>query len=197
MTPRAVLLWLERALAAAGVALGLWCAAIWVEARYTNALPPPAAPPSLASSARPASPAKVTPPVAPPRGSLVARFEAPTVHVSVPVLEGTDDETLRRGAGHIEGTALPGQNGNLGIAGHRDTIFRPLRHLHAGDPIVVKTGTRTYHYRVTRTMIVPPEDVAVLDPTGHATVTLVTCYPFYYIGHAPKRFIVQAELVEP
>jgi len=113
------------------------------------------------------------------------------------VLEGSDDATLSRGAGHIEETSFPGDmssGSNIGIAGHRDTIFRPVRHVHAGDPLTLKTARGEQHYRVVRTTIVGPDDVYVLDPTPIPTVTLVTCYPFEFIGHAPKRFIVQAEL---
>ena len=112
------------------------------------------------------------------------------------MLEGSDDRTLRRGAGHIEDTPLPGQRGNVGIAGHRDTVFRALRGAKAGDALSLTMPDRVYQYRVTRTLIVKPEDVYVLDPTARPTLTLVTCYPFEFIGHAPKRFIVQAELVD-
>ena len=112
------------------------------------------------------------------------------------MLEGSDDRTLRRGAGHIEDTPLPGQRGNVGIAGHRDTVFRALRGAKTGDALSLTMPDRVYQYRVTRTLIVKPEDVYVLDPTARPTLTLVTCYPFEFIGHAPKRFIVQAELVD-
>jgi len=125
----------------------------------------------------------------------VARLQAPTIRLSATVLEGTDDATLNRAAGHIEDTPLPGQAGNAGIAGHRDRHFRPLRNVHVGDPIDVTTDAGVFHYRVSRTLIVGPQDVQVLDPTPRPTLTLVTCYPFEFIGHAPKRFIVQAELV--
>jgi sortase A len=112
------------------------------------------------------------------------------------VLEGSDDATLSHGAGHIEDTPFPGQPGNIGIAGHRDTVFRPLRHIKVGDPLHITTADRTYRYRISKTLIVGPDDVYVLDPTDRSTVTLVTCYPFDFIGHAPKRFIVQAELTD-
>ena len=85
--------------------------------------------------------------------------------------------------------------GNVGIAGHRDTIFRPLRHAKAGDPLTLTTSRGVYRYRVSKTLIVDPDDVYVLDPTEQPTVTLVTCYPFEFIGHAPRRFVVQAALV--
>ena len=115
--------------------------------------------------------------------------------MSTAVLEGSDDTTLRRGAGHIEDTPFPGQAGNIGIAGHRDTVFRPLRNIAVGDAIDLTTADRLFRYRITKTLIVGPDDVYVLDPTDRPTMTLVTCYPFEFVGHAPRRFIVQAQLV--
>ena len=111
------------------------------------------------------------------------------------VLEGGDDATLSRGSGHIEDTPFPGQPGNVGIAGHRDTTFRALRHIRIGDALEFKTADRLYRYRISKTMIVGPDDVYVLDPTQAPALTLVTCYPFEFVGHAPRRFIVRAELV--
>lgn len=101
--------------------------------------------------------------------------------------------TSRLSCTHIGTTALPGEVGNIGIVGHRDTIFRPLRLLKIGDTLVLKTAARSFEYRVAKTMNVA---VSVLDPTPQPTLTLVTCYPFTFIGHAPKRFIVQAELID-
>src|SRR5205814_9816580 len=124
----------------------------------------------------------------------LARLEAPTVQMTTSVLEGSDDGTLSRGAGHIEDTPFPGQPGNIGIAGHRDTVFRPLRRIKVGDPLAITTADRAYQYRVSRTLIVGPVDVYVLEPTQRPTLTLVTCYPFDFIGHAPKRFSGQCEL---
>jgi LPXTG-site transpeptidase (sortase) family protein len=193
-----VLLWLERVLLTIGAALALWCAAVLVEARFTNSLP--IAPrqtwsvrslPGDAGADQPRPPAAT----APPRGTVLARLEAPTLQLSTNVLEGTDDRTLRRGAGHIEETALPGDAGNVGIAGHRDTVFRPLGRVHVGDPLNLTTSDRVFHYRVSKTLIVDPDDVYVLDPMPQPTLTLVTCFPFEFIGHAPRRFVVQATLV--
>jgi LPXTG-site transpeptidase (sortase) family protein len=186
-----VLKWIERTLLAAGVALGGWCAAVLIEARYVDRMQPPLVVtqrlPDDETSAAPA-------PRAEPGGWL-ARLEVPSVQLAATVLEGTDTATLNRGAGHIEDTPFPGESGNVGIAGHRDRHFRALRRIHIGDPIRLTTATRTYHYEIRRTLIVKPSDVQVLDPTPKPTLTLVTCYPFEFIGHAPKRFIVQAELV--
>ena len=126
-------------------------------------------------------------------GELVGRMEIPRLKLSVAVAEGTDVATLRRAAGHILGTGLPGQEGNIGIAGHRDTLFRPLRYARRGDIIMLVTSQGEYRYRVVSTTIVSPTDVAVLKPDEHEILTLVTCYPFYFIGPAPDRFIVRAE----
>lgn len=118
----------------------------------------------------------------------------PKIRLEVPVLPGTADRTLDRAVGHIEDTALPGTDGNTGIAGHRDGFFRGLKDIALGDAIELETLQGTEVYRVERTWVVDPEDVSVLDPTPTRTVTLVTCYPFYYVGSAPRRFIVRAVL---
>src|SRR5262249_2689043 len=131
-----------------------------------------------------------------PPGTWIARLEAPSVHLGATVLEGSDDRTLARAAGHIEETALPGQPGNVAIAAHRDTIFRPVRNLRVGDALELTTADRVYRYRVTRTRVVHPDDLQVLDASDHSTLTLITCYPFTFIGHAPLRFVVSADLVQ-
>jgi sortase A len=194
MTAGDLLRWLERGLLAAGIALAAWCVVVLVEARYHKALPvpPPAAVPAALPGETPDANAHAHTIVEP--GGWVARIDAPSVSLTATVLEGSDDGTLARGAGHIEDTPFPGEAGNFGIAGHRDTTFRPVRNLHVGDPLVVTTSNRVYRYRVSRTAIVEPEDVYVLDPADHPTLTLVTCYPFEYVGHAPHRFIVSADL---
>ena len=115
----------------------------------------------------------------------------------MPVLPGTDDRTLDRAVGHIDDTALPGADGNSGIAGHRDGFFRGLKDIAEGDVIELETAKVKEVYRVERTWVVDPEDVSVLDPTPTRALTLVTCYPFYYIGPAPRRFIVRAVLARP
>jgi sortase A len=125
-------------------------------------------------------------------GDLVGRLEIPRLNLRVMVMEGTSDSTLQLGAGHIAGTALPGASGNFGIAAHRDTFFRDIRNIHKNDLIRFTTPRGVVAYRVSSTSIVRPDDMEVLAPTPSQTITLVTCYPFYYIGPAPKRFIVQA-----
>lgn len=112
--------------------------------------------------------------------------------IEAPVLEGTEDWALDRGVGHIEDTALPGAKGNCALAGHRDGFFRALKDVQQGETIELETTSGTATYRVERTWIVGPDDVSVLDQTSTRTVTLVTCYPFYFVGAAPQRFIVRA-----
>ncbi len=124
-----------------------------------------------------------------------ALLRIPSVKLLVPVFEGTTDTHLNRGAGRIEGTARIGAPGNLGIAAHRDGFFRALKDVRVGDVLVIEQLRDVDEYRVVRTQIVEPSNVSVLDPTSVRSVTLVTCYPFYYVGAAPLRFIVRAELV--
>jgi sortase A len=131
--------------------------------------------------------------------SLAQHFDPPLavlriskVNLAVPVFEGTDDLTLNRGVGHIVGTVGPGEEGNAGIAGHRDGFFRVLKDVALGDVIELVTPARTDRYTVDKIDIVRPDNVAVLQPRPLRSLTLVTCYPFYLIGSAPQRFIVQA-----
>lgn len=126
---------------------------------------------------------------------LVGRMEIPRLGISVAISEGTDAFTLRRAAGHILGTALPGRSGNVGIAGHRDTLFRPLRNIRQNDVILLTTLQGEYRYRVVSTKVASPNDIAVLTPDENEILTLVTCYPFYLVGPAPDRFIVRAQRV--
>jgi sortase A len=125
-----------------------------------------------------------------------ARLSIPAAGLSVMVLEGTDDATLDRAVGRIEGTAGFEEDGNLGIAGHRDGFFRGLRHVALGDEITLSTLSGVTRYRINDLSIVEPEDVEVLEPTpGRRTITLVTCHPFYFVGSAPRRYIVQGEQI--
>jgi sortase A len=126
---------------------------------------------------------------------LIGRLEIRRLGVSIVVFEGIAHRTLRHAVGHVEATALPGQVGNVGIAGHRDTFFRPLKDIVPDDIIALTTPAGEYRYRVAWTKVVGPYDVAVLDSTGNEVLTLVTCYPFYFVGSAPDRFIVRAERV--
>jgi sortase A len=132
-----------------------------------------------------------------PASAPLAVLRIPRLHIEVPVLPGTDDGTLDRAVGHIDDTALPGADGNSGIAGHRDGFFRGLKDITEGDVIELETSKAKEVYRVERTWIVDPEDVSVLDQTPARALTLVTCHPFYFIGPAPRRFIVRAVLSKP
>jgi sortase A len=184
----AALRWLEASLFATALGLGGWCLATLLEARFTDSL----APVRVTMSVPSRDGARPTPPAA---GTVIGKLEVPSVRLSTTVLEGSDDRTLARGAGHLEDTPLPGADGNVGIAGHRDTVFRRLKNIRAGDPLNLTTADHVFRYRVIRSLIVDPDDVEVLDPTAEPTLTLVTCYPFEYIGHAPRRFVVQARLM--
>jgi sortase A len=133
----------------------------------------------------------------PSEGGLIGRIEIPRLRVSAIVRAGSDARTLRLAVGHIPGTAFPGEPGNVGLAGHRDTFFRRLRDIRSDDEIRLLTAEGTFTYHVAETTVVLPEDVWVLDPTNQPTLTLVTCYPFTYIGAAPKRFVVRAALNSP
>ena len=125
---------------------------------------------------------------------IIGRIEIPRLGVSTIIKEGDDARTLDLAVGHIRGTALPGGRGNIGLAGHRDTFFRRLQHIETGDLIRLVAPEGTFTYLVERTQVVAPNDVWVLDATAEPSLTLVTCYPFSYVGTAPERFIVRARL---
>jgi sortase A len=126
---------------------------------------------------------------------LIGRIEIPRLLLSVIVSEGIDKTTLRRAVGHIPGTALPGQPGNVGLAGHRDTFFRPLKDLRIKDEVQISTLRGNFTYEVESLRVVEPENVGVLAQSAENVLTLVTCYPFYYFGPAPQRWIVRARQV--
>lgn len=132
-------------------------------------------------------------PLAP--GTVIGRIEIPRIGLSEVTRSGDDDDTLRSAVGHLPDTVLPGERGNAAFAGHRDTHFRPLRHIRIGDRIVVTTSAGRYEYSVQETRVVPPTDLSVLEPTDIPALTLVTCHPFNYVGPAPNRFIVRATAV--
>jgi sortase A len=128
----------------------------------------------------------------PPKGSPLGQIEIRSIGLTAMIEQGDNGRTLRRAVGHIPGTALPGQQGNVVIAGHRDTFFRPLRNIHKGDEITLTTLNGSYRYRVDFTEVVESQDTEVLDASPDSILTLVTCYPFYFVGPSPKRFIVRA-----
>ncbi len=184
---RLVLRWAQRTLFAAAFLMLAYCGFVVVDTwRFQHQETPNFdRPPLVQTSPQPAA--------AVGSGGLIGRIEIQRLGISVVVAEGTTAHTLRHAAGHIEGTALPGQTGNVGIAGHRDTLFRPLRNIHRDDIITLTTFRGEFRYRVVSTKVVSPHDVAVLNPDdGNQILTLVTCYPFYFVGPAPDRFIVRA-----
>jgi sortase A len=125
-------------------------------------------------------------------GDVLGRIEIPRLGMAVAILQGTTAQTLRLGVGHIEGTPLPGEAGNIGIAGHRDTYFRGLKEIRPSDEIQIQTASGLSHYQVDWVQIVAPGDTGIFAPSTGSAVTLITCYPFHFIGAAPERFVVHA-----
>jgi sortase A len=179
--------WFERALLLCGLAaVGIWAGSkvipelwqAWENRQFDLETNAGSAPASRSSE--------------PGNGRVIGRLSIPRLHLSSMVREGDDELTLGLALGHIPSTALPGQIGNVGIAGHRDTLFRPLHEIRKDDLIRFETLDGTHVYQVDSTRIVRPDQVGVLRSHGTSELTLVTCYPFYYIGAAPDRFIVAA-----
>ena len=142
----------------------------------------------LAAAAEPGLPAE--PPLV--EGGPIGEIRIPRLHLAAMVAEGDSAAVLRLAVGHLADTALPGESGNVVLAGHRDTFFRPLKDVQVGDVITLDTRGGAFTYRVESTSVVPPGDLQVLHPTTRRTLTLITCFPFAYIGSAPNRFIVRA-----
>jgi sortase A len=180
----------ERLLLALGIVLVGWYGLAQLQIAYDQA----AASRELDEISMPVPAAHSPGPLRLATGAIVGRVEIPRVGVSAVVREGDDAKVLRGAVGHIPGTALPGESGNAALAGHRDTFFRGLRNIRNGDEIVVKTPAGDARYVVRATRVVDPTDISVLAPARGSVLTLVTCYPFNYIGAAPRRFIVHAEL---
>jgi len=130
------------------------------------------------------------------KGDVLGLMDIPRLGLSVAVLQGTSSRTLRLGAGHLERTPLPGEAGNSAIAGHRDTFFRDLKDIRPRDEIQIQTATALFRYEVDWVKVVDPDDLSVLAPSTESALTLVTCYPFYLVGPAPRRFVVHAELAK-
>lgn len=145
--------------------------------------PPPSATPIAAP---------IPPRLPPAPGTVLGKLEVPRLKLTVLVRHGTAERTLNRGAGHIEGTTLPGDEGNIGIAAHRDQHFKPLERIRVGDSVRLTIPGKVQEFRVRQVWIVGPETTNVLSANIGAALTLVTCYPFKYVGNAPKRFIVRA-----
>lgn len=131
------------------------------------------------------------------RDDVVGSLQIPRLGIDVMVREGDDEATLAHAVGHLPSSPLPGSPGNIALAGHRDTFFRPLREIKVNDRIALTTREGSFEYQVESLKIVSPSDVSVLQASAEPTLTLVTCYPFYYVGSAPKRFIVRARQIDP
>jgi len=134
-------------------------------------------------------------PISVVRDGTLGRIEIARIGVTAMIMEGVDESTLQHAVGHVPGTPLPGRQGNVAIAGHRDTFFRGLRNVRHGDEITLTTLDGSYRYRVDTAQLVRPEDTQVLNNSDDSILTLVTCYPFYFVGPAPKRFIVRAHKI--
>ena len=182
----------------AGILLCAISAGVYLKARYFQAMENRRLEEALQRNVR-----GVVPPAPSPAhvrratGSLVGRLEIPRLKFAAIVLEGSDNQTLRLGVGRVPGTADPGQAGNVVLGGHRDTFFRPLKRIRAGDFITLATIGGPYRYVVEWTAVVDPQDTGSLQATPERALTLVTCYPFYYVGPAPRRFIVRARQLMP
>jgi sortase A len=194
---RLILKWTQRALFAAAALMFCYCAFVltdtWIfqrreQRRLDRMLTDRRETPIATAVAPKASPSAIT-------DGLIGRINIARLGLSAIVMEGDDRITLRRAVGHIPGTTLPGKPGNVGVAGHRDTFFRPLRNIQQHDVITLTTAVGEYRYRVVSTKVVSPRDIWVLNPGGDEILTLVTCYPFYFVGSAPDRFIVRAERI--
>jgi sortase A len=190
--------WMSRALIALGLACLIFYSVVTVHTwRYQRAAK--AQVEQMVSVERPTLVRAYVPDVSKPlkTGEIIGRVDIPRLKLSAAVAEGDDDKTLGNAVGHLPDTPLPWhRRGNVALAAHRDGLFRSLEGVRLDDDVRVVTSRGEFRYRVTKTHIVDPDDVWVIAPTDTPTITLITCYPFAFIGNAPRRFIVQAELVE-
>ena len=185
---------LERMLLVLGVGCCGWAGTTWLEARMFQREQGRALDLQLDRARVNRTTSVDSAPAAAPTGPI-GRLEIPRLDVSVIVMPGEDGDTLGKAVGHLSDTPMPWIGGNTALAGHRDSFFRPLEHIQIGDDIHLDTPRGAFRYRVHRTVVVQPNELWVLDPTAKPTLTLITCYPFRFIGPAPKRLIVQAERV--
>jgi sortase A len=186
------MLWAERAFLVGALACGAWASAtIWRAADYQRDARTAFAAPANREGARAMVPLAESARV--PVDALIGVLDVPRLGLSVAVREGDRPSDLRVAVGHLPDTPLPWHDGNTALAGHRDTFFEPLRYLRVGDVMQLATPYGTFEYRVRRMIVVDPNEVWVLDAARGVDLTLITCYPFTYVGHAPQRFVVQAE----
>ena len=180
--------WLERVLLGTGVVCLMWWGVASLHAaRYQSEQR------AALERMRVAAPAVVNVPTVLPTGSLIGSLDIPRLRLSAVIAEGDDDATLEVAIGHLPDTPLPWWDGNSALAGHRDTFLKPLQHIRVGDELRVSTPHGDFRYHVRETKVVGPNDVWVLNPTDRPTLTLITCFPFSYLGKAPRRFVVRAE----
>jgi len=181
-------LWIERVLLGTGVVCLVWWGLVSLQATHYQREQR-----AVLEGMRTAAPAVADASPALATGSLIGSLEIPRLRLSAMIAQGDDDATLKVAIGHLPETPLPWHEGNSALAGHRDTFFRALKDVRVGDEVRVATLHGDFRYQVRETMVVDPNDVWVLDPTDRPTLTLITCYPFSYVGNAPRRFIVKAE----
>jgi len=187
---------LERVLLVIGLSCLGWYGLVAADAAYTRQQARDAVERAI-DSANDSPPATPEPAPGPEVGThLLGLLEIPRLGLSTPIIEGDDPATLRAAVGHLPDTPRPWESGNSAVAAHRDGLFRPLRNIKVGDDVWVRTPRGELRYRVKDTHIVRPTDLSVLQVTPTPHLTLITCYPFNYVGSAPKRFIVHAERVE-
>ena len=191
-----LLRWIERGLVVLGSACLIWVGAISMHA-VTYQVQQSARLARLVPASDHLAADRGRKVVAPPHEAAVpiGRLEIPRIGLSAIVMEGDDENTLNVAVGHLPDTPLPWQDGNAALAGHRDTFFRRLRRVQAGDDIRLVTPRGTFQYRATRQMVVEPHELWVLDSSPAAALTLITCYPFNFVGPAPRRFVIHAERI--
>ena len=193
-----ILLWMHYLLLVAGLSGLAYSVIVTIEARHYQTW----AREQLQSSSsdpdalgKPSNPAEISRHAALHRGhdvAFVGKVDIPHIHLSAMIAEGASARVLDRAVGHLPGTALPGQVGNIALAAHRDTFFRDLKDIRPKDEIKLQTATAIFHYEVDWVKVVDPDDLSVLAPSTESALTLVTCYPFYLVGPAPRRFVVHA-----
>ena len=195
MRDRRPIVWLERVLFAIGVTCLICFGLVTVGGALYQREQAAAFEQMRAIVSLPAAPGQVETSVPPASDSLIGMLDVPRLSLSTPIIAGDDRATLEIAAGHLPDTPRPWETGNSAIAAHRDGLFRPLKNIRVGDRVIVRTVRGDLEYRVRDTKIVRPDDLSVLAPTETQTLTLITCYPFGYIGNAPKRFVVHADRV--
>ena len=196
MNKRPIIVALSLGALLSGIGCLSWAAyGIWSQSDQQLEAAPAVRTASVEPSVAPGPAAVVSYPVRPMKGEGIGTLKIPALNRTLPVIEGTDAKQLAKGVGHYAGSVLPGEVDNCILSGHRDTVFRRLNEVKIGDPLVVQTSAGTFTYTVRSTRIVHANDETVIMPTDHAVLTLTTCYPFNYIGSAPDRYVISADLV--